>query len=129
MNDIIVEDVDRDWFCPEEESGKAIKFSYPGRPGYILLAKDKRTRSMYNIHFINVEKLEEIERESLALKVIEFLKPGDYLGTCGIYWPGHELEYHRFSYRTLAFTDTGMIRVLKDSSGNYTVYFPILKRN
>lgn len=129
MNDIKVEDVNRDWFCPEEVDGKAIKFSYPGKQGYILLARDNRTRGMYNIHFINIENLGESERESLAKKVIEFLKPGDYLGTCGLYWPGHEIEYRRFSWRTATFKDTGMLRVLKDSSGSYTVYFPILRKN
>lgn len=129
MDDIKIENIRRGWFCPEEIDENAIKFSYKDLPGYILLAKDRQTDKMYNIHFIDIEKLKETEKELLVRAVTDFLESGDYLGTCGIYWPGHELEYKRFSWRTDLFTDTGMIRVLKDSNNSLTAYFPILKKH
>ena len=121
-----IKKVVRKWYSPDEKNLEAIKFYIEGRKGHILLAEDRRVRRMWNVHFMNYEDLNDCEKDKLALSVIEFLKPEDYLGVSGDYVERSEIEYRKFSWRTAYFLDTGMTRTLKNNI--FSINFPILKR-
>ena len=121
-----IEEIAREWHNLEEDGNKAIKIYIPNKSGYILLIKDIIIKKMWDIHFINFWDINDKEKEILVKKVINFLKPGEYLGVYGEYEENIETYYKLFSYRIGIFEDTKMIRTLKKD--HYSLYFPILKR-
>lgn len=124
--ELSIEEIDRGWFSHDLKGGKALKFSIKGKKGAILLSEDARVNQMWDLHFDNFSDLSNDDKEFIVSGVIDYIKPGDYLGTCGDYDSGSEAEYRRFSWKSSIFKDTGMIRTLK--SGMYCVYFPILQK-
>lgn len=126
MMELSIEEIDRGWFSFDLKDEKAIKFSIKGKDGALLLSEDARVNQMWDLHFDNFSDLSDDEKEFIVKGVIDYIKPGYYLGTCGEYVAGSEMEYRRFSWKMSAFTDTGMLRTLK--SGMYSIYFPILQK-
>jgi hypothetical protein len=124
--ELSIEEIDRGWFSFDLKGSTALKFSIKGKEGSILLSQDARVNQMWDLHFNNFSDLSGEEKEFLVKGVIDYIEPGYYLGTCGDYVVGSEMDYRRFSWNTATFRDTGMLRTLK--SGMFSVYFPILQK-
>lgn len=114
--EILVGEEEREWSCREESEKKAIVFRVKGKQGRVYLVKDGWYMGTWDIHFRDVS---EEEIDFMFDTILEYIKPGEYLATCG---PSIEWWYKKFTCRILYFRDTGMIRRAGDS------YYPILKR-
>lgn len=126
--EIEIDEIERSWHYPEEESKKAIRFRIKGKDGEILLVRDGYYEKSWDVHFGSLSVLAESEIEFLAKSVREYIKSGEYLCTCGESSEKDLKWYNKyFFWRTVFFEDTGMIRTTRGSDGK-RFYFPILKR-
>lgn len=120
----------RTWKYDDKASYTGIIFFLEYKPDEkFFLVKDKNINHCYNIHFLTHNQLSESEKEMLVMAVIDYLKPGEFLATCGYYTHGGVSEYNRFYYRTKYFKTTSCIRTLinKADAGEIRT-FPILQK-
>jgi hypothetical protein len=121
----------RVWKYDEEESYDALCFAIEGkRMERFMLTKDATVPNMYNIHFCTsgADALNECEKNELVNAIIDYIKPGEYLGTCGYSTKGGCGGFKRFSSRIDCFKDTGEIRTLHDKHDEHLTYINILVR-
>ena len=113
-----IKEITRTWKEPQEYSRKCLSFSLG--ENRILLVKDSDYSRTWDIHFEFTQGAPEDIRDQLVKSITEYIKPGEYLTSCGyMSWE----DFQVFKKFIGPWEDTGMIRVLKDN-----IYLPILKR-